>query len=214
MTDLNKAALEAVSISPPAEPKQTLKERFKDPARWKKSISDVGVWFLFGGLLTTMLSMYSPGYPIVVGTSSITPGIYWLDRTAFSFGVGEYVTFPFKPAQDWLLERYGNDRIFTKLVRGVPGDTVYADENLRLKVCHKPAYGNDAPTCEDAGVAMQKDSLGRTLSPWVPANHHYTLRDNELWVYAPNPRSLDSRYYGPIPASSVTGKSSPVFLWK
>lgn len=214
MTDTKQTAGEAVDILARAPRKQTLTERFKDPARWKKSLTDVGVWFLFGGLITTMLGMYSPGYPIIVGTSSIAPGIYWLDRTAFSYGVDNYVTFAFKPAQDWLLQRYGNDRIFTKLVKGVAGDTVYADENLKLKVCHAAPYGGGASTCEAIGVAMTQDSLGRPLTPWVPANHHYTLRDNELWVYAPNPRSLDSRYYGPIAAGAVNGKASPLLIWQ
>ena len=214
MSDSNKAAVEAVDTFLNAPRKQTLKERFKDPARWKKSLTDVGVWFLFGGLITTMLGMYSPGYPIVVGTSSIAPGIYWLDRTAFSYGVDNYVTFAFKPSQDWLLQRYGNDRIFTKMVKGVQGDTVYADANLRLKVCHAAPYGGGEVKCEDVGVAMRQDSLGRPLTPWVPANHHYTLRENELWVYAPNPRSLDSRYYGPIVTSAVNGKAAPLLLWQ
>jgi len=209
-----EAAAKAVDAFLAPKPKTpSLKERFQDPARWKKSLTDVAMWFLFGALITTMLGKYSPGYPIVVGTSSITPGIYWLDRQALGYAPGDYVSFPFKPSQDWLLQRYGNDRVFTKLVKGVPGDTIYADNHQRLKVCHARPYGGGEPVCEDAGVAAVEDSLGRPLTSWVPANHQYTLRDGELWVYAPNVRSLDSRYYGPIPTSSVNGKATPLVLW-
>lgn len=206
MTDTKQPAVE------PRPP--TLKERFKDPARWKKSLTDVGVWFLFGGLLTTMLSMYAPGYPIVVGTTSITPGVYWLDRTAFAYSVDNFVTFAFKPSQPWLLERYGDDRIFTKIVKGVAGDTVYADANLNLKVCHSTAHTGSVAQCEAVGQALTQDSFGRPMTPWVPANHQYTLKDGELWVFAPNAKSLDSRYYGPIRMSAVNGKAKPIFYWQ
>lgn len=214
MDDMKQTAGEAVNIFPEsAARKPTLKERFKDPKRWKKSLGDVGIWFLFGGLLTTLLSTYSPGYPIVVGTASISPGVYWLDRTAFAYSVDDFVSFPFKPSQAWLQERYGNDRIFTKMVKGVAGDTVSADANLNLKVCHAPSYGSSEVRCEAIGKAQEQDSYGRPMTPWVPAGHQYTLREGELWVYAPHAKSLDSRYYGPVLVAAVDGKAKPLFYW-
>ncbi|KVP96405.1 hypothetical protein WJ97_10975 [Burkholderia ubonensis] len=209
----NETAAPAVNSLPTDTPKKlSLKERFKDPTRWKKSLTDVGLWFMYGILITTMLNMYSPGYPIVVGTTSIKPGLYWLDRQVTTFYLNDYVTFPFKPAQDWLLKRYGDDRVFTKMVKGVPGDTIYADSEQRLKVCHTSPLGGEQ-SCQDIGVALKQDSIGRPMTAWVPANHQYTLRAGELWVYAPNVKSLDSRYYGPIRAESVHGKASPLVLW-
>lgn len=216
MTDKAKeAAVKAVeAFLAPKPPVPSLKERFKDPARWKKSFKDIGLWFVYGVVITTMLSKFSPGYPIVVGTNSIEPGLYWLDREAFSFARDDYVSFPFKPTQAWLRDRYGDDRIFTKMVKAVQGDTVYADAQLRLKVCHADPLGGGKQFCEDVGVPQLVDGKGRTLTPWVPANHQYTLRAGELWVYGSNVRSLDSRYYGPIKESSVAGKATPLFLWK
>jgi type IV secretory pathway protease TraF len=212
MDDSKQTADLAVNIvGAPVKREPSLKERMKDPARWKKSLTEVGMWFLYGGILTTLLSMYAPGYPIVVGTSSISPGLYWLDRTAFTYPLDSYVSFDFKPSQTWLQERYGMDRVFTKIVKGVPGDTVYADADLKLKVCHT-LYGGEQH-CQDIGQALVKDSLGRPMTPWVPANHHYTLREGELWVYAPNAKSLDSRYYGPIVTSAVHGTATPIFFW-
>ena len=214
MNDMKHAADGAAELFPAGAPhKPTLAERFRDPKRWKKSLTDVGMWFLFGGLLTTMLSMYSPGYPIVVGTTSITPGVYWLDRTAFSYSVDNFVTFDFKPSQPWLLERYGDTRVFTKMVKGVAGDTIFADADLKLKVCHSTVYTGGEPRCQDIGQALLQDSFGRPMKPWVPANHQYTLKDGEMWVFAPNARSLDSRYYGPIRTEAVSGKAKPIFYW-
>lgn len=207
------SAVDIFSQATATEP--SLAERFKDPKRWKKSLSDLGLWFMYGVLITTMLNLYSPGYPIVVGTTSITPGVYWLDRQVTRFFPGDYVSFPFKPAQEWLLKRYGVDRVFTKVVKGIEGDTIIADGAQHLKVCHKTVGDAAQPKpCEDLGVALQQDSIGRPMTAWVPAGHQYTLQAGELWVYAPNLKSLDSRYYGPIRADSVYGKASPVFLWK
>lgn len=191
----------------------SLRERFRSVALWKKAFKDVGLWFIFGWLITTMLSHYAPGYPIVVGTASITPGIYWLDRTAFAYTVDSYVSFAFKPAQPWLKARYGDNRQFTKMVKGVEGDTIYADADLQLKVCHALAYGETVPRCEAIGQALLTDTKGRPMVPWVPANHQYTLRTGEVWAYAPSTLSLDSRYYGPILTEAISGKAAPLITW-
>lgn len=204
-----ETAEQAVASLPAAKP--SLKERFKDPKRWKKSLTDLGLWFMYGIVITTMLSMYSPGHPIIVGTASIHPGLYWLDKQVTTFRVGDYVSFPFKPSQEWLRTRYGDDRIFTKMVKGVAGDTVYADDNRTVKLCHVGYDGSQ--TCEELGQVLEFDSVGRKMTPWVPANHQYTLREGEVWVYAPHKKSLDSRYYGPIRTETISGKASPLFLW-
>lgn len=204
-----ETAGEAVASLLAAKP--SLKERFKDPKRWKKSLTDLGLWFMYGIVITTMLSMYSPGHPIIVGTASIQPGLYWLDKQVTSFRVGDYVSFPFKPSQEWLRTRYGEDRIFTKMVKGVAGDTIYADDSHNVKLCHV-GYDN-SQTCEVLGQVLEVDSVGRKMTPWVPANHQYTLREGEVWVYAPHQKSLDSRYYGPIRIETIRGKASPLFLW-
>lgn len=211
--DTKKTAELAVNSLPSTKLKPTLRERFRDPIRWKKSLKDLALWFVFGAVLTTMLGKYSPGYPIVVGTASITPGLYWLDRQAFAYSTGDFVTFPFKPSQDWLAKRYGTDRLFTKMVKGVAGDTIYADAKQELKICHaKQVIGQKS--CEEIGRALTEDSEGRPMTAWVSASHQYTLRDGELWVYAPAVKSLDSRYYGPIKTTAVNGKASPLYLWK
>jgi type IV secretory pathway protease TraF len=191
---------------------QTLTQRFHDKERWKKSLMDVALWFMGGVLITTLISTYSPGRPIVVGTNSIPEGVYWLDLRVNSFHDGDYVSFPFKPAQEWLRARYGVASVFTKQVKGEAGDTVYSDDQQNLKVCH-PAKQGEQPACEAIGTAQKVDSLGRELTAWVPANHQYTLREGELWVFGPNPRSLDSRYYGPIRSVAVEGKATPLYTW-
>lgn len=188
--------------------------RLRDPLRWKSAVYDVAVWFLFGWMITQALSMYAPGYPMLVGTPSIPTGLYWVDRHPAGIRRGDTVSFPFEPTQPWLKDRYGNDLVHTKIVLGVVGDTLSSATDGRLTLCHTQDNVRRLPvTCEPAGQAQTKDSAGRPLKSWVPPGHAYTLKDAELWVYAPHPRSLDSRYHGPIQASSVYGRATPLFLF-
>lgn len=67
-----------------------------------------------------------------------------------------------------------------------------------------------------AGVPLQaaaprSDRRGRPLLP-VPAGE-YPLAPGELWLYTSEPRSWDSRYYGPVEVSSVLGRVQPVWLF-
>lgn len=75
------------------------------------------------------------------------------------------------------------------------------------------AVGGDIVVVTPAGVfvggerlqvaAPQEDSRGRPLKP-LPAGD-YRLEPRELWLYTPEPRSWDSRFYGPQHASAVLG---------
>lgn len=200
------------SGTPPDVRRPSLRERFRDPARVKEALYDLTVWFLFGGLVTTMLSQFSPGYPILVGTESIPPGLYWVDRRVSSYFEDDYVTFPFKPTQAWISERYrGNQRVFTKQVKAIEGDTVSADEQGLLRVCR--TRNTAVPVrCEELGRPRDVDSQGRAMTPWLAPRQQYVLQAGELWVHGAHPKSLDSRYYGPIHTSIVKGRATPWIL--
>ena len=59
------------------------------------------------------------------------------------------------------------------------------------------------------GEALEHDSLGRELPVWQGCR---TVRESELFLMNWDvPDSLDGRYFGPIPASSVIGRALP--LW-
>lgn len=59
------------------------------------------------------------------------------------------------------------------------------------------------------GTALNRDRMGRDLPVWQGCR---VLRDGELFVMNWNvPDSLDGRYFGPTPASSVVGRAVP--LW-
>jgi|HubBroStandDraft_3_1064219.scaffolds.fasta_scaffold188439_2 conjugative transfer signal peptidase TraF len=56
--------------------------------------------------------------------------------------------------------------------------------------------------------ASAADSAGRPLRS-VPRGV-YRLAPGELWLHAPHPRSFDSRFFGPVPASRVLGTLVPL----
>lgn len=184
--------------------------RFRDPRRWRATLYDLALWFMGAFLVITALKQYCPGYPIVVATPSIREGLYWVDTHDHAFRPGDYVSFAFRPTQSWLQGRYGVRPVHTKLVLGVAGDTVYANAALNLMLCHPGQSPAVAGQCALAGHVYDRDSQGRPLYSWVPAGQSYTLRPGELWVFGSHPRSLDSRYHGPVRVDDMYGKATPL----
>lgn len=61
-----------------------------------------------------------------------------------------------------------------------------------------------------AGDAQSVDHRGRSLPVWQGCRH---LASGEVFVMNPaEPRSLDGRYFGPLPVSTVIGRATPVWL--
>ena len=59
-------------------------------------------------------------------------------------------------------------------------------------------------------IARARDGRGRPLPVWQGCR---TLRSGELLLLNPaHPDSLDGRYFGPLPASSVIGRATPLYL--
>ena len=59
-------------------------------------------------------------------------------------------------------------------------------------------------------IALAYDRRGRSLPVWQGC---HTLRPGELLLLNPaHPDSLDGRYFGPLPASAVIGRATPLLL--
>lgn len=59
-------------------------------------------------------------------------------------------------------------------------------------------------------IAFAHDRRGRSLPVWQGC---HMLRPGELLLLNPaHPDSLDSRYFGPLPASAVIGRAAPLLL--
>lgn len=186
-------------------------ENLKRLDRWAASGRDLLIWFMFGIVLTKAISMLSPGYPIVVGTPSIPVGVYWVTKGAV-IDRGDLVSFSFQPQEEWL-KRYGDNLTHTKVALGLPGDIVTADSSGNLEVCSRlGSSSSSAWGCVAAGRAQDKDRMGRDLKAWLAPGESYTLKEGELWIHAPHPRSLDSRYHGPTQVDQVFGTASALWI--
>jgi conjugative transfer signal peptidase TraF len=84
------------------------------------------------------------------------------------------------------------------------------------------AIGGDQVTISAAGIGVNstqiadtaprtRDDAGRVLHPMQPGS--YRVAPDELWLLSGHdPRSFDSRYFGPIPLANVVGVVYPLWV--
>jgi conjugative transfer signal peptidase TraF len=61
----------------------------------------------------------------------------------------------------------------------------------------------------DVGVAREHDHSGRPLPVWEGCR---VIGEDEVFLMNPaEPASLDGRYFGPIPVSSIAGRAEPIW---
>jgi conjugative transfer signal peptidase TraF len=153
--------------------------------------------FLFGGL----------GLRLNL-TSSYPVGIWRIEhRTPKK---GDFVLFDFpslNPLENFAYERgylrFGSDRYMPLLKRlaAVPGDSVQVDEGVQI---------NGEPWTN--GKILKVDSKGRPIECIAQSEK---VKPGMCWVLSDyNPRSFDSRYFGPIPLRNIQAIAFPVFVWK
>jgi conjugative transfer signal peptidase TraF len=91
----------------------------------------------------------------------------------------------------------GDTEQLLKVVAGVPGDEVTVSTlGVDINGCVLP---NSAP--------LAFDRSDRPLKAWPLGRYH--LGPNQLWLYTGNPRSWDSRYWGPAVTTSIMGRAVP-----
>ena len=84
-----------------------------------------------------------------------------------------------------------------KQIVAKPGDRVFVDHPW----IHAPFGSVEA-------VAI--DNLGRPLPR--PTNGEHAVDVDTYWVLSPHPRSVDSRYYGPVPSSMIEKTAQPIWI--
>lgn len=132
-------------------------------------------------------------------TASAPIGFYTVEP-ADRIEVPELVAvMPPEPLADFMVERgyVGRGVPLLKRVLGLPGQ----------RLCRNGA----TITIDNVemGDALERDRMGRDLPVWHGCQ---IIRDGELFLMNWGVRdSLDGRYFGPVPASSVIGRARP--LW-
>ncbi len=132
-------------------------------------------------------------------TASAPIGFYIIE-TADTLDVPELIALiPPEPLERFMVERgyIGRGVPLLKRTLGLPGQ----------RVCRSGA----SITVDDVemGDALERDRMGRDLPVWQGCR---IIRDGELFLMNGQVRdSLDGRYFGPVPASSIIGRALP--LW-
>jgi len=141
---------------------------------------------------------WQPPQPRLVwnASASVPVGLYRIDARAPA--IGDLVAVAPPPAVAAWLARRGYlpvGKPLLKHVAALPG----------ALVCRSGAAifvdGRRAAT------ARMADRRGRELPRWTGCR---TLRGGEIFLLNPAPDSLDSRYFGPLPASRLIGRARPI----
>lgn len=137
---------------------------------------------------------------LIWNATASTPIGFYTIGTADALEVPELVAvMPPEPLERFMVERgyIGQGVPLLKRVLGLPGQ----------RVCR-----NGATVTVDGvemGDALERDRMGRDLPVWQGCR---IIHNSELFLMSWDIRdSLDGRYFGPIPASSVIGRALP--LW-
>lgn len=132
-------------------------------------------------------------------TASAPIGLYTV-APADGLEVPELVAImPSEPLERFMVERgyIGRGVPLLKRVLGLPGQ----------RICRNGA--TIAVDNVEMGDALERDRIGRDLPVWQGCR---IIREGELFLMNWDIRdSLDGRYFGPVPASSVIGRALP--LW-
>jgi conjugative transfer signal peptidase TraF len=162
----------------------------------------------FGFVMTTYFSTLAVG---VASFCHPSPRLIW--NASPSVPVGLYAVRPAAPLFDGELvvaeppkrlaaffARRGYLPVgvpLLKHVATVPGDVVCRDGRW-ITVDGKVA-----------AEALDRDRKGRMLPHWTGCR---TLKPGEVFLLNPDaPDSLDGRYFGPLPATSIIGRATPIW---
>lgn len=206
------------------------RENLRNVQRWRQALQRMFFWMAGAFVVFVALGRVIPGELIFVVTDSIPRGVYWQDPRPFEVQRHQYVTFNFTPPQPWIAERYAREadsRRHTKTIGAVAGDLIVADAEQNYFACVKldprdvtaPIPSASAVTragmqCSSIGRPSAFDSANRPMTGWLAADAEYELKAGEVWIYGPNIRSLDSRYYGPLPMTNIQAHATPIYQIK
>lgn len=133
-------------------------------------------------------------------TASVPVGLYRL-RADSVLHVGDLAALRLPDRLALLLSQRGYLPLGVPLLKPVaalPGQTV-CRANGSITIDGRPV-----------GDALTNDHRGRPLPVWQGCHR---LMRGEIFVMNPaEPRSLDGRYFGPLPASTVMGRAIPIWV--
>lgn len=164
--------------------------------RW--AIATVSVASLFG-VSFAAVAVFDPLPRVVWNASASAPiGLYRIEPLSDPPHGALVAVTPPAPLARWLAERgYLGERVpLLKHVAAKQGQRVCRIGTV-VSVDARPVV-----------VARDRDGMGRPLPVWQGC---HTLRAGELLMLNPNHAdSMDGRYFGPLPASTLLGRATPI----
>ena len=166
---------------------------------------------LTAGLVVALLAVADASGLRVNTTGSMPYGLWQVARFAPPLSRGQIVTVC--PPSVGVF-RLGTQRGYVE--PGICPDgyapiikPVAATEGDLVIVSRAGVTVNGRPVLDTA--PLDKDSAGRPLVPFAPGT--YRVKWREVWLLAAyDPRSFDSRYFGPVPEASVLALARPVWV--
>lgn len=160
------------------------------------------IWTAFGLAIVSFASLEDPRYRLMYNASDSAPrGWYALvPEREFQVGMFVFARLPTR-AEKLAAERgYLPLRVpLLKQIRAARGDFICAQDRV-LTI-----------NGETAAQALKTDGNGRPLAQWTQCR---LLEDDEVLLLGiDNHASFDSRYFGPVNVSSITGRAIPVWTW-
>ena len=151
-------------------------------------------------LLVALTSVFHPGPKLLWNASASVPiGLYAV-RRALPLHVGELVvvTPPRQLAQFFAARHYLPLGVpLVKHVLALPGQTV-------CRTGRAITVGGTT-----VGEALEHDHFGRALPDWQGCR---ALAPGEVFLMnTPPPDSLDGRYFGPLPLTTIVGRADPIW---
>ena len=149
---------------------------------------------------------------VAIAVANPLPRAIW--NTSASAPIGLYRIHPDRdPAIGALVAVAPPERLAHWLsTRGYLPEGVPLLKHVAAKAGQRTCRIGDAVSVDGRRVAIARarDGQGRPLPVWQGCR---TLRSGELLLLNPaHPDSLDGRYFGPLPASAVIGRATP--LWR
>jgi conjugative transfer signal peptidase TraF len=150
------------------------------------------------GLTVTMGAKPTPRY-VWNASHSVPIGFYRVDR-ADKLALGNLVVvMPPEPLASFLANG-GYLPLGIPLIKSIlalPGQSVCRNESLISVDGH------------EIGTALERDHHGRPLPNWQGCR--CVAQDEVFLMNRDEPASLDGRYFGPLPASTIIGRAEPVW---
>ena len=129
-------------------------------------------------------------------TGSAPQGLYWLSDEPFT--PGRWVVVSARSAEAQWAEDHGfvgRNWPLLKQIAGLPGDEI-CRSGVDVSINGKPV-----------ATAREGDSMGRALPVWQGC---VLLDEEQVFLLAPHPDSLDGRYFGVLQRSDLVGVARPL----